>query len=54
MFTVATAVTEHTMFVSTFLPQKDAALLCVVSLDESKKVHNENKLECRRNIGCGD
>ncbi len=51
MFTVATAVTEHTMLVSKFFPQKDAALLCVVSLNESKKVHNKKQLECGCNIG---
>jgi hypothetical protein len=39
MFTAAAAVTEYAMLVSEFLPQKNASLFCVVSLDECEKVH---------------
>jgi hypothetical protein len=41
MFTVAAAVAEYAMLVSEFLPQKNASLFCVVSLDKSKKVHKQ-------------
>jgi hypothetical protein len=40
MFIVATAVTEYTVLIPQFLPQKDAAIFGVVRLDKSKKVHN--------------
>jgi hypothetical protein len=50
MFTGATAVTDYTMFIPQFLPQNNAALLGVVSLNKSKKVHNQKQLECSCNI----
>jgi hypothetical protein len=51
MFIVATAVTEYTVFIPQFLPQKDAAIFGVVRLDKSKKVHNQKQLKCGCNIG---
>jgi hypothetical protein len=44
MFTTATAVTKYTVLITQILPQKNAALFGVVSLNKSKKVHNQNEL----------
>lgn len=51
MLTVATTVTENSMLVSKFLPQNNAAFFCVVSLNKSKKVHNQKQLKHIRNLG---
>jgi hypothetical protein len=40
MFIAAAAVTEYTVLITQILPQKDAALFGVVSLNKSNKVHN--------------
>jgi hypothetical protein len=40
VFIAATAVAEYTMLIPQILPQKDAALFGVVSLNKSNKVHN--------------
>jgi hypothetical protein len=38
------------MFFPEFLPQKDAALFCVVRLNKCKKVHNKKAYKSLRNL----
>jgi hypothetical protein len=44
------AIAINPMFFPEFLPQKDAALFCVVRLNKCKKVHNKKAYKSLRNL----